>query len=379
MLNEQERKRYARQLALKNFGVKAQEKLLQSSVLVIGAGGLGCPALLYLAGAGVGKIGIVDHDLVSLSNLHRQVIFSVDDIGTSKAISAANAINRLNPGIEVKSFPFALNTENAIDIISSYDIVIDGTDHFSTRYMINDACALLHKPLVYGAVSGFEGQVAVFNSRDNDGPRPVNYRDLFPVPPQEEMIPNCEEAGVLGVLPGIIGTMQANEAIKLITGVGIPLKGQLLTYNSLNSGVYSFDISRSPKAESLLPSGREEFEQRDYIRECADPSKAVFTIDENRFEQIMDDDDIVIIDVREIGELPEVTEFSHKQIPLSRLRDEMHLINGSTVVAFCQVGQRSLIAARAITDHFGDAKKVYSLGGGILQWKKTRQHEGEKA
>jgi len=376
MLSEHDKKRYARQLALKNFGVGAQERLLSASVLVIGAGGLGCPALLYLTGAGVGKIGIADHDNVSLSNLHRQILFRVADIGKNKAACAAATLHALNPGISITIYPHALSTENAWEIISDYDVIIDGTDHFSTRYMINDACVLLKRPLVYAAVSGFEGQVAVFNQGGSEGERSVNYRDLFPVPPQEEMIPNCEEAGVLGVLPGIIGTMQANEAIKIISGVGQTLVNQLLTYNALSNQVFSFDISRSPKAGSLMPGSKEEFEKRDYVLECANPAKAIFTIDTTLFDQLKDNDNVIVIDVREAGELPEVTEFSHQQIPLSRLRDEMDKIDKNIIIAFCQVGQRSLIAARALQDHFGNTRKVYSLGGGIVNWKKSFEHAG---
>ena len=379
MLSDQENRRYARQLALKNFGARAQEKLLASSVLVIGAGGLGCPALLYLAGAGVGKIGIIDHDSVSLSNLHRQILYKVSDIGKLKADCAAAALLALNPGISITAYPYALDTENAWEIISGFDVIIDGTDHFSTRYMINDACVLLGKPLVYGAVSGFEGQVSVFNMVRSTGERSVNYRDLFPNPPQEEMIPNCEEAGVLGVLPGIIGTMQANEAIKIITETGTALANQLLTYNALNNEVFSFGIPLSSIAMSLLPAGREAFENKDYVLECADPAKVIFTIDAIFFDQLKDNDDVIIIDVREKGELPEVTEFSHLQIPLSRLKNEMPALKQHTIIAFCQVGQRSLIAARSMADHFGSAKKVYSLGGGIVNWKKSLAYEGKKA
>jgi adenylyltransferase/sulfurtransferase len=245
--------------------------------------------------------------------------------------------------------------------------------------MINDACVLLGKPLVYGAVSGFEGQVSVFNMLSSSGERSVNYRDLFPNPPQEEMIPNCEEAGVLGVLPGIIGTMQANEAIKIITETGTALANQLLTYNALNNEVFSFGIPLSSIAMSLLPAGREGFEKKDYVLECTDPAKATFTIDAIFFDQLKDNDDVIIIDVREKGELPEVTEFSHLQIPLSRLKNEMPAIMQHTIIAFCQVGQRSLIAARSMADHFGSAKKVYSLGGGIVNWKKSLAYEGKKA
>ena len=377
MLSDHEKRRYARQIALPQFGKEAQEKLLRSSVLVIGAGGLGCPALIYLAGAGLGRIGIVDHDLVSLSNLHRQIIYNVDDIGKQKADCASNAIKALNPDLKVNIYPFALNTENAWDIVSQYDVIIDGTDHFATRYMINDVCALLGKPLIYGAVSGFEGQLAVFNATDNTGRKSVNYRDLFPVPPQEELIPNCEEAGVLGVLPGIIGTMQANETIKIISGIGTPLVNQLMTYNSLQNSFYQFDISAAKDSMALIPANRKEFEEKNYEFDCADPSKAIFTIDLDTFKTFIEKSDVLIIDVREFGEMPEVTEFRHLQMPMSSLNAEMHKFQETTIVAFCQIGQRSLIAARTMNDFFGATKKVYSLGGGIVKWKKSHEHEGK--
>ncbi len=367
-MNDQQYKRYARQIALPRFGRQGQEKLLSASVLVIGAGGLGCPALLYLTGAGIGKIGIIDHDLVSLSNLHRQILFNVDDIGKSKAESAAKNVRPLNPDTDFGVYPFALSTENAWEIISQYDLVIDGTDHFSTRYMINDVCVLLKKPLVYGAVSGYEGQVSVFNYGENA----VHYRHLFPKPPQEELIPNCEEAGVMGVLPGIIGTMQASEAIKILSGVGKTLAGELLTYNALNNEILSFCIPFLENVNSLVPQSREAFEQKDYVFECADPAKARFTIDTEVFDALKDNEDVIIIDVREEGELPEVSEFVHIKYPMSRLKQQMVIVGETTIIVFCQVGQRSLIAARAIAEHFGESRKVYSLSGGITNWKKNQ-------
>ena len=369
-MTEKESKRYARQISLPQFGKTGQEKLLSSSVLVIGAGGLGCPALLYLAGAGIGKIGAIDHDNVSLSNLHRQTIYSVDHIGRNKAESAGEVLSALNPDIQLSVYPFALTSENAWDIFSEFDVIIDGTDHFSTRYMINDLSVLQNKPLVFAAVSGFEGQLSVFNYNST-----IHYRDLFPNPPQEELIPNCEEAGVLGAVPGIIGTMQALEAIKIISGIGKTCSGQLFTYNGLTNETYSFDIPKSDIADSLIPKDRKAFEKRDYILECADPSKARFNIDLDFFDQWKDRDDVIIIDVREFGEQPEVDEFNHAKIPMSVFRDEMKGIKENNVIIFCQVGQRSLIAARTLSSYFGNTKKVYSLSGGIVNWKNSRVYE----
>ncbi|MES1225909.1 MAG: HesA/MoeB/ThiF family protein, partial [Bacteroidota bacterium] len=208
--------RYNRQILLKEFGAAGQQKLLQSKVLMIGAGGLGCAALLYLTAAGIGTIGIIDDDVVALHNLHRQPLYTVNDIGFSKAQRAASGLRQLNPDILIEAFNERLTVENALTLLSNYDVIIDGTDNFSSRYLINDACVLLGKPLVYGAVSKFEGQIAIFNCWLNGKEAPVNYRDLFPQPPAHGAIANCAEAGVLGALPGIIGNMQANETIKLI-------------------------------------------------------------------------------------------------------------------------------------------------------------------
>src|SRR6266498_4667320 len=242
--------RYQRQIILPEFGEEGQQKLLKAKVLVIGAGGLGCPILQYLAAAGIGIIGIMDDDVVALNNLHRQVLYSVNDIGSSKAYRAANILSQLNPKIKIIPYNERLTVQNALSLFNEFDIIIDGTDNFSTRYMINDACVLLNKPLVYGAISQFEGQVSVFRNKNEEN---VNYRDIFPDPPREGEVLNCAEAGVLGVLPGIIGTMMANETIKLITGIGEPLIDQLFTYNALNNQVYQLNLSARKETRSLIP------------------------------------------------------------------------------------------------------------------------------
>ncbi|HSF45683.1 MAG TPA: HesA/MoeB/ThiF family protein, partial [Chitinophagaceae bacterium] len=233
MNNRPSYNRYQRQIILKGFGVAAQDKLAAAKVLVIGAGGLGCPALQYLVAAGLGHIGIVDHDIVSESNLHRQVLFNMEDVGRAKVEVASEKLSALNPDIKLETWKVNFAHQQCVDLLSQFDIVLDGTDNFATRYLVNDACVLWKKPLVFGAVSQFEGQVAVFNVLRQDGSRSSNYRDLFPVPPKAGEILNCAEAGVLGVLPGIIGTMQAAEVIKLVTELGEPLIDKLLTYNAL--------------------------------------------------------------------------------------------------------------------------------------------------
>ena len=361
--------RYHRQVILPEFGEEGQQKLFGAKVLVIGAGGLGCPALQYLTAAGIGTIGIVDDDVVALNNLHRQVLYSVNDIGLSKAKRAAHILQQLNPEIKIVSYNQRLGTQNALTLIDDYDIIIDGTDNFSTRYMINDACVLLNKPLVYGAISQFEGQVSVFkNKNDND----VNYRDIFPDPPKDGEVLNCAEAGVLGVLPGIIGTMMANETIKLITGIGEPLIDQLFTYNALNNQVYQLNLTARKETRSLIPKDEKDFLKIDYEWLCAAPVQEA-EIDSAIFNDMISKRKIDVIDVRELHEMPAVNEFNHIRIPLAQLADNTSLIKSDIVIAFCQSGKRSLQAAKILSGIFGEKKKIYSLRGGIVEWKKLKQ------
>lgn len=367
--------RYHRQIILPEFGEEGQQKLLAAKVLVIGAGGLGCPVLQYLTAAGVGTIGIVDDDVVALNNLHRQVLYSVNDIGLSKAERATYVLQQLNPGIRIISYNERLINQNALSLINEFDIIIDGTDNFSTRYMINDVCVLLNKPLVYGAISQFEGQVSVFNHRPLKGSKEgVNYRDLFPVPPKDGEVLNCAEAGVLGILPGIIGTMMANETIKLITGIGEPLVEQLLTYNALNNQVYVLNLSARQETRSLIPKDENEFLKTDYVWLCSSPV-ASNEIDVTMFNTLIEKENVDVIDVRELHEQPTVNEFEHIRIPLAQLADNSSRISAENVIAFCQSGKRSLQAAKILNGIFGDTKKIYSLRGGIVEWKKKQQME----
>jgi len=355
--------RYHRQIILPEFGEEGQQKLFFAKVLVIGAGGLGCPALQYLTAAGVGTIAIVDDDVVALNNLHRQVLYSVNDIGLSKAERATKILQGLNPEVKIISYNERLQNQNALMLFDEYDIIIDGTDNFSTRYMINDACVLLNKPLVYGAISQFEGQVSVFwNKKEED----VNYRDIFPDPPKEGEVLNCAEAGVLGVLPGIIGTMMANETIKLITGIGEPLIDQLFTYNALNNQVYILNLSARKETRSLIPKDEKAFLQMDYVWLCSSPVQQS-EIDSDIFNEMIAGNDVDVIDVRELHEMPAVNEFNHIRIPLAQLADNIALIKSDNIIAFCQSGKRSLQATKILSGIFGDAKKVYSLRGGIVQ------------
>jgi sulfur-carrier protein adenylyltransferase/sulfurtransferase len=364
--------RYERQIILPEFGEEGQQKLLMAKVLVIGAGGLGCPVLQYLNAAGTGTIGIVDDDVVALNNLHRQVLYSVNDIGLSKAERAAHILQRANPEIKIIPYNERLTVHNALMLFDDFDLIIDGTDNFSTRYMINDACVLMNKPLVYGAISQFEGQVSVFNFRQNEDDEAVNYRDLFPNPPKEDEVLNCAETGVLGALPGIIGTMMASETIKLITGIGEPLVSQLLTFNALNNQVYQLTLSARKETRSLIPKNEAAFLETDYEWLCS--SEIIQSeINADTFSALITNGNVDVIDVREPYEMPVANDFSNIKIPLAQLTENISLIKSDTIVTFCQTGNRSLQAVRILSGIFGAGKKIYSLRGGIVEWKKQKQ------
>ncbi len=240
--SEEQIKRYSRHIILPEVGGRGQKKLLQSSVFLVGAGGLGCPAAYYLAAAGVGKLGIADGDDVDHSNLQRQILHSTKDVGYPKALSAKATLEALNPDVEVVPFMHRLNSENIMDIIKDYDVILDGSDNFPTRYLVNDACVLLKKPLSHGSIFRFEGQVTTI--LPGEGPC---YRCLFETPPPPGMVPSCQEAGVLGVLPGVIGVIQATEVVKLLLGKGQLLKGQLLLYNAFTMEFKKVKIRRNPQ------------------------------------------------------------------------------------------------------------------------------------
>lgn len=362
--------RYQRQIILEQFGTAAQDKLSLAKVLVIGAGGLGCPALQYLAAAGVGTIGIIDFDLIELTNLQRQTLYTVGDIGKPKAQTAVEKLQAFNPEIKLPFYNIKLTTKNALEIINHYDIVIDGTDNFATRYLVNDACVLLQKPLVYGAILRFQGQIGVFNLVDPKKNHTTNYRDLFPTPPDPASVLSCSEAGVLGVLPGIIGTMQAAEAIKIITGIGEPLCNTILTYNVLNNRFYDFRILPAKEKKTSFPQNDAGFRNFDYEWFCGYMKLNEITSAE--FDSLRKQEELNIIDVRETGELPEVEEFVNKQIPLSKFEEAIKEISiKNKVVIFCQTGKRSLAALKIVKEKFPDAT-AFSLLGGIEDWKKYK-------
>ncbi len=347
-------------MILPGFGIAAQQKLCEAKVLIIGVGGLGCPALQYLVGAGVGCIGIVDADNVSMSNLHRQLLFTEKEIGQKKVTAAEAKMNLLNPETKINTYPFAITNQNALAIITEYDLVIDGTDNFSTKYLINDACVILGKPFVYGAVSRYEGQVSVFNLPDASG-RSLNYRDLFPVSPTAGEIQSCEEAGVLGVLPGIIGVMQAAEAIKLITGIGESLYGRLYNYDLLRANSYEIRLAQHP-ANILID--RDSFEGMNYGMLCGDDDD-ITEINIAEFKHMVKQPNVFVLDVREFHEYPKI-DFSDAQIPMSELKTSMSAIPEKEICIICHQGIRSVYAAQLIKAQRN--LPVYSLKGGLTAY-----------
>ncbi|KGO91108.1 ThiF family adenylyltransferase [Flavobacterium subsaxonicum] len=361
---ENHNSRYARHYSLRDFGAEAQQKLADAKVLVIGAGGLGCPVLQYLTAAGVGTIGLVDDDVVSLSNLQRQVLYTTNDVGRAKAAVAALKLQQLNPDITINSFKMLVNSTNALELIADYDVIIDCTDNFAARYLINDACVLLNKPLIFGAVYQYEGQVAVFNVSDAQGNK-ANYRHLFATPPDPLEVADCNEAGVLGVLPGIIGLMQATEVIKLITGVGEVMINKLMTFSILNYDSFIIDIRADESANTHIPKDATTFKATDYNWLCGTSINGVIELDANNFLQKINLPDTIVIDVREVSELPKA-DFQNLNIPLSALSEKIPEIEANNIILFCQSGKRSLRAGMLLLEKFGNTKNISHLQRGII-------------
>ncbi len=360
-LDQEELRRYARHLALPGFGMEGQQKLKAGRVLVIGAGGLGAPVLLYLAAAGVGRIGIVDFDRVEETNLQRQVLYTVQDVGRFKAEAARERLLALNPHISVEVFTVPFSRENALELIAPFDVVVDGTDNFPTRYLSNDACVLAGKPLVYGSIFRFEGQAAVFNHLLEDGQRSPNYRDIFPTPPPPELVPNCAEGGVLGVLPGIIGSIQANEAIKLLAGIGEPLAGKLLVMDAANLATRILKIPKTP--------GLEIRELIDYEQFCAPtPPAPVREISVQELQGLLAQNaDIQLIDVREPYEYG-IANLGGELIPPGEIpASAARIARDKMVVFYCRSGKRSAEAIRQLRQQEG-LDNLCNLRGGILAW-----------
>lgn len=358
--SKEELARYNRHIIIPGFGLEAQKKLKAAKVLVVGSGGLGSPVLLYLAAAGVGNIGIVDFDVVDDSNLQRQVLFGVGEVGKSKVEAAKARIQSLNPHINITTYNTQLTSKNALEIISQYDVVADGTDNFPTRYLVNDASVIAGKPNVYASIFQFEGQVSVFNYTNAKGETGPNYRDLYPTPPPPGLVPNCAEGGVLGVLPGIIGSLQANEVIKVITGVGETLSGRFFVFDALSFETRTLKVNKranTPVIKELI----------DYEQFCG--VKAV----EKKIKEIAVDEfvqwqksgeDIQVIDVREPAEYEQVN-IGALLIPLATVAERANEISrDKKVVVHCKLGGRSSKAIRELEEKFG-FDNLYNLKGGI--------------
>ena len=364
----QQYERYRRHLSLAGFGLEGQERLLASRILLIGAGGLGCPAAQYLVAAGVGALGVIDDDVVDLSNLQRQVLYGVDDVGRPKADVAAERLRALNPEVEVVPYRLRLSAENALEIFDGYDLVIDGTDNFPTRYLSNDACVLLGKPNVYGSIFRFEGQASVF-----DATRGPCYRCLFPEPPPPGSVPSCAEGGVLGVLPGIVATIQATEAIKCITGVGEPLVGRLLLYDALEMSFREFRVRKDPACpicgDDPTIARLIDYEGFCGITEVA-PVPMISASDLS--ERLRSGSEALVLDVREANEVEKASIPGSQWIALGELSDrlgELEAFKDRPIVVHCHLGGRSADATRLLMDR--GFENVKNLDGGIDAWSLT--------
>lgn len=369
-LSKEEYERYSRHLILPEVGLEGQKRLKAASVLCIGTGGLGAPLLLYLAAAGVGRIGVVDFDVVDSSNLHRQIIHGTSWVGKPKIESAKSRVLEINPNCQVDLYETRISSENALDLIEPYDIVVDGTDNFPTRYLVNDACVMLNKPNVYGSIFRFEGQATVFNYEG--GP---NYRDLYPEPPPPGMVPSCAEGGVLGVLCGIIGTIQATETIKIILGQGNTLSGRLLLYNALEMKFRELKLRPNPVRpviEKLI----------DYEEFCgipqakAEEAKRQMEMSEMTVQELQallnsDADDFVLLDVRnpneyEIARIPGSVLVPLPDIESGAGIDKVkELVNGHRLIAHCKLGGRSAKALSILKEIGIEGTNVK---GGITAW-----------
>ncbi len=364
---KKELERYSRHLLLPEFGRKGQERLKKSSVLVIGAGALGAPVILYLAAAGVGRIRIVDPDRVSDHNLQRQVLFRTDDVGAPKAERAQKAVEDLNPWIRAEAVEEPLSSQNALEHLNGMDLLIDGSDNFPTRYLANDASVLAGIPNVHASVFQFEGQIAIFNGPKEGEERPVDYRDLFPEPPPPGSVPGCNEGGVLGMLPGIMGSMQANEAVKLLSGTGHPLEGELLIFDALRTELRRMTIPKDPEHQEIE-------ELIDHEAFCGlgpssgEEAPQVKTLTVEELESMKrKGSPFTLVDVRQPGE-KEIVDIGGRNIPLDRFEEEQKkLPREDPIVFYCRSGQRSARAAQRYQETQKEAE-VYSLEGGVLAW-----------
>ncbi len=367
-LSNEEISRYSRHLIMPEVALDGQKKLKQAKVLTIGAGGLGSPLAMYLAAAGVGTIGIVDFDVVDESNLQRQIIHGTSDVGRKKMESARDTLKDINPNVEIIAFEEALSSENALEIFEDFDIIVDGTDNFPTRYLVNDACVLLGKPNVYGSIFRFEGQASVFYAEE--GPC---YRCLYPEPPPPGLVPSCAEGGVLGILPGSIGITQATETVKLILGIGEPLIGRLLLYDALGMSYREMKLRKDPNCP-VCGENPTVTELIDYQEFCGIPQAAaaeqengVPEITVTELKQKMDSgEDVNVLDVREPHEY-EVANIGVKLIPLGELPQRLAELDQSENFAIhCKSGARSAKAVKLLQD--AGFENVYNVKGGITAW-----------
>lgn len=367
-LSHEEIQRYSRHLLLPEVGLEGQKKLKAASVLIIGAGGLGSPIAMYLAAAGIGCIGLVDMDIVEVSNLQRQIIHGTENVGELKIESAKRSIARINPFVNVNIYQEQFTADNAMEIARDYDIIIDGTDNFPTRYLVNDVCVLLGKPTVYGSIFRFEGQASVFSAKH--GPC---YRCLYPEPPPEGLVPNCAEGGVIGVLPGMIGTIQANEAIKIILGEGIPLYNRLLVLDALDMRFRELSISKNPNCQ-ICGTHPTITQLIDYQHFCGiSPKKDMHTISADQLitatelSEKLAISTVQIIDVRSAEEYAICAIPDSLLIPLAELPYRLHEINRNTeVIIYCKSGIRGSKAVSLLNDE--GFPQVKNLAGGIKAW-----------
>jgi sulfur-carrier protein adenylyltransferase/sulfurtransferase len=368
-LSNEEIARYSRHLIMPEVALDGQKKLKQARVLTIGAGGLGAPLAMYLAAAGVGTLGIVDFDIVDESNLQRQIIHGTSDVGRPKMESARDRINDINPNVNVEGFEEPLSSENALDIFKDFDIIVDGTDNFPTRYLVNDASVLLGKPNVYGSIFRFEGQASVFYAEE--GPC---YRCLYPEPPPPGLVPSCAEGGVLGILPAAIGTIQATETVKLILGIGEPLIGRLLLYDALGMSFREMKLRKDPNCP-VCGENPTVTELIDYQEFCGIP-QAAESVDElpeitvrELKERLDAGEEVAVLDVREPHEyeVANLEAQGAKLIPLGELPNRLLELNQNDEVAvYCKTGGRSAKAVKILQDAgFGN---VYNVEGGITAW-----------
>ncbi|GAB3924648.1 HesA/MoeB/ThiF family protein [Mucilaginibacter myungsuensis] len=342
--------RYSCQIALPGFGEQAQERLAQAKVVVVGMGGLGCPVAQYLAASGIGTLGIVDEDIVSLSNLHRQILYTPNDVGLKKVIVAAAKLQAQNPGIAVVAHPMHVSAENVMELYTGYDIIVDCTDNFDTRYLLNDAAVLSGKPIVYGAIYQFEGQVALWNALNTDGTRSPNYRDLFPAVDATQ-VPNCTDGGVIPTLAGMIGCMQANEVIKLITNTGEPLAGKVLTLDAQTMQSRVIKIGRVTNANiTALPKT---------------DVPEVLTVEQVRTG--LSSGDMELIDIRSSAEHDDHN-IGGKHIPAYKLERELANADpAKTLVLYCTIGKRSANAVKQLKLVYPNLN-IASLAGGVKAW-----------